>query len=163
MSSSQSLPSGARDHSLAAPDTEPSAASEPNGGDFDDMHHALGRPDGPWVEPYRNRYVCEADGEQARRFIALGWWTRAGTMNNGRDGIFCVNEAGRVALNRWMLARNAAAGLRPWIVGGGGFTTRTILAKTRSAARYALYREISDIWPDSYGDFLKLPVNVRAA
>lgn len=132
--------------------------------DFDDMHHALGRPDGPHVEPYRNRYICEADGPQAARFLALGLWDKAGTMNGGRDGIYQVTLEGRAQVMAWLVASQRAKGLRPWIVTGKGMTASTVIAKSASAAKYDVYLRVSDTYDfGGFLGFLKLGVKARVA
>ena len=79
----------------------------PTNEDFEDMHLALGRPGDPQGKTFRNSYHCEADGDQAKRFEALGWWDRSRLINSGRDAIYIVNDAGKQALADW-LARKAA-------------------------------------------------------
>jgi len=81
-------------------------AIEPTDEDFDDMHHALGRPDDPSVASYRNYYCVAHDSPTANRFRALGWWIESHRINKGRDGIFTVNDDGRKALCAWMQARS---------------------------------------------------------
>lgn len=135
----------------------------PTDADFDDMHHALGRPDGPHVEPYRNRYICATQGPQGDRFDALGLWRRAGTINDGSDTVYVVTDEGQRLTMVWLVARQRAAGLRPWVVHGGGITARTIVAKSRSAARFDVYREISDTYDMTFREFVALGVQVRAA
>lgn len=133
--------------------------------DYDDMHHALGRPDGPHVKPYRNFYCCAADGPESDRFDALGCWRRAGTINEGRDAVFKVTPEGEALLMCWLKARQRAAGIRAWVVHGGGISARTVMAKTRSAARFEVFRQIEDAYhfEDGLRGFLRLGVQVRAA
>lgn len=79
--------------------------STPTDADFDDMHHALGRPRNDHTDCYRNYYACQAGGETAKRFEALGWWDFGRTINEGRNAIYHVNGAGKQALAEWMQAR----------------------------------------------------------
>lgn len=138
---------------------------KPTDEDFDDMHHALGRPDGPHVTPYRNFYSCAADGPSAKRFDALGLWDMGRPINEGRDAVYRVSAEGQRLLMVWLVARQRAAGLRPWVVHGGGITARTVIAKSRSAARFDVYREISDVYlfDDGFRGFLALGVQARVA
>lgn len=135
----------------------------PTDEDFDDMHHALGRPDGPHVEPYRNRYVVGIDSPTAERFLALGLWRLDCKINHGRDGVFSVTPDGYWACMRWLLAKQRADGLRRWTVSGEGFADRQILAKSRSAARAHVWRQRADCWDISFREFLRLGVAVRSA
>jgi hypothetical protein len=80
----------------------------PTDEDFDDMHHALGRPATLDGEPYRNHFVTETLGPTARRFEALGFWTFTRLMNRTRDSVYRVNDAGKAALADWLKA-NAKA------------------------------------------------------
>ena len=70
----------------------------PGDADFDDMHHALGRPKTAAAETYRNHYATEAGGDQARQFEALGWWDYVTTINKHTEAatldIYQVNGAG---------------------------------------------------------------------
>jgi hypothetical protein len=72
-------------------------------GDYDDMHHAIGRKG---IEnPYRNHYCTETDGEVARRFEAIGCWDLRRKINDGRDAIYCLNEQGFEKLRMWLAGR----------------------------------------------------------
>lgn len=135
----------------------------PTDDDFDDMHHALGRPDGPHVEPYRNRYICEIDGPQAQRFMALDLWDRVGTMNAGRDGIFQVTLAGRAMLMDWLKARQLSKGIRAWSVSGRDLPPRVVMAKSPAAARYEVYLQISDAYDMTFREFIGRGIKARAA
>jgi hypothetical protein len=64
---------------------------------LDDVDHALGRPRDPW-DTYRSHYVVEADSDQAAMMDTSDWWKRSVEMNNGRDVVFHVTDAGRAAL-----------------------------------------------------------------
>ena len=77
----------------------------PTDEDYDDMHHALGRPINPAQETYRNYYCCSAETEQPKRFEDLGWWDFVTTINNGRNSIYSVNGAGKQALAEWLGAK----------------------------------------------------------
>lgn len=85
----------------------PYSGPPPGDADFDDMHHALGRPKRADRDTYRNYYCCEAGSETALRFEALGWWDFVRTINDGNDAIYTVNGAGKAALAEWLEKRNA--------------------------------------------------------
>ena len=70
--------------------------------DYDDMLHALGRPDDAHAETYRNYYATERGSDIAERFTQSGWWDFRGHMNDGSDAIYSVNKAGRDALAKWL-------------------------------------------------------------
>lgn len=70
--------------------------------DYDDMHHALGRPRTARQETHRNYYSVGVDSATATRFHTLGWWNLRCTINGGRDGIFEVNHRGLDALEHWL-------------------------------------------------------------
>jgi len=46
--------------------------TQPTDSDFDNMHHALGRPAGPLVRPYRNHFCIGVGSDLARRFEDTG-------------------------------------------------------------------------------------------
>lgn len=75
--------------------------------DFDNMHHALGRPANPSGDCYRNYFCTAAEGELAQRFELLGFWDFGRRINDGRDAIYHVNGAGKQALAEWMRARDS--------------------------------------------------------
>ena len=74
--------------------------------DYDDMHHALGRPDDAWADTYRNYYCTGKDTPIANRFRQLGVWNELHTINDGRDSIFAVNNGGRAMMADWLKARS---------------------------------------------------------
>ena len=81
-------------------------------GDFDDMHHALGRPDLATLragEHDRNYYCVAVGSPWARHAESLGLWTLARVVNSGADAIYTVNEDGRSALADWLSLRSPAA------------------------------------------------------
>ncbi len=82
-----------------------SKAVTPTDDDYDDMHHALGRPRSANAETYRNHYVIEDGSPIAKRFDALGWWDFVRRINDGRDAVYCVNGAGKNALGHWLNRR----------------------------------------------------------
>lgn len=72
--------------------------------DFDDMHHALGRPDLATLlegENYRNFYATEADSPWASHAEALGMWDRI--TREGVDIVtYRLNGDGKSALADWL-------------------------------------------------------------
>jgi hypothetical protein len=77
--------------------------------DFDDMHHAIGRPKGSLKTAYRNYYCTTAGGPQARNFEASPYWDFRRFINGGQDAIYAVNIAGLKALEKWLKARSASS------------------------------------------------------
>lgn len=78
----------------------------PTDADYDDMHHALGRPKRADADTYRNYYCIEVGSAGAKRFEALGWWDFVCTIN-ARDAIYSVNGSGKQALAGWMATDSA--------------------------------------------------------
>lgn len=130
----------------------------PTDADLDDMHHALGRPDGPHVKPYRNAYVIGRDTEEAARKRQTTGWREIGTMNAGADSVFKVTEEGVAAVWAWLAAKNKAAGLRLYEVGGDGLERRQVMAKSHAAAKAEVWRDL-DGW--TWREFLALKPTAR--
>jgi hypothetical protein len=79
--------------------------------DFDDMHHALGRPDLAALtagQNSRNFFATESGSSWAQHAEALGLWDRI--TRQGRGGIvtYRVNADGKSALADWLKLREAA-------------------------------------------------------
>lgn len=80
--------------------------------DFDDLHHALGRPDLDTLlvgECYRNYYATEAGSEWAVRAEQTGFWdliTRVGASMV----TYRVNADGKSALADWLYLAKAPSG-----------------------------------------------------
>lgn len=72
--------------------------------DYDDMHHALGRPKQYRAgdQTVRNSFCCAAGSPTADRFEELGWWVLRCKINDGRDAIYAVSGFGKQALEKWM-------------------------------------------------------------
>lgn len=130
----------------------------PTDADLDDMHHAIGRPDGPHVKPYRNRYVIGRDTAQAARMRETTGWEEAGFMNAGKDSVFMVTPEGAALVWKWLEAKNKAAGLRLYEVGGDGLERRTVMAKSHAAAKAEVWREL-DGW--TWREFLAMRPTAR--
>jgi hypothetical protein len=80
--------------------------------DFDDMHHALGRPDLATLlegENYRNFFATEAGSTWSVHAETLGMWDRI-----TREGVgivtYRVNADGKSALADWLRLREMDAG-----------------------------------------------------
>lgn len=52
---------------------------------------------------YRNYYCTPLDGVTAKRFKTLGLRELTATINDGRDGIYSVTDAGMATLKGWLL------------------------------------------------------------
>ncbi|MCR5876964.1 hypothetical protein [Phenylobacterium sp. J367] len=75
--------------------------------DFDDLHHALGRPDLSTLregECYRNFYATERGSEWAKRAEASGLWDLI-TGSEARMVTYRVNADGKSALEDWLSLR----------------------------------------------------------
>lgn len=135
----------------------------PGDPDYDHMHHALGRPAGRHVEPYRNYFACDPDGPDAKRFEVLGSYWRKGRAISGGLVSYHVTPHGVEQVMAWLDLRNRAAGKRAWRVYGGGFTDRVVIAKSAHAAKYDVWLDVGDVLPGDFGDFLKTGIRARAA
>lgn len=131
--------------------------------DFDHMHHALGRPAGAHVKPYRNYFACDPNGPDAERFEELGlYWSRGAQISGGLVN-FHVTPHGVRNVIAWLELRHRAEGKRAWRVFGGGFSERVVIAKSAHAAKYDVFLEVCDFLEGGFGDFLRLGVRARAA
>ena len=75
---------------------------QPTADDFDDMLHALGRPETVNEEFRRNSFCCEVGSPTETRFKALGCWSFSRTINDGRDAVWRVNAVGLAALGDYL-------------------------------------------------------------
>lgn len=91
--------------------------------DFDDLHHALGRPDLETLlegENYRNFYATEEDSPWAQRAEMLGLWDRI-PRRGSRLVTYRVNGDGKSALADWLTLRALAdAGAEGDVTATGG-------------------------------------------
>ncbi|MBZ9600689.1 hypothetical protein [Phyllobacterium chamaecytisi] len=124
---------------------------------IDHIDHALGRPIFPLLESHRN-YFATSSGTKQAEFSASPNWEKLGQRDD--MAYFAVTETGRWALSDYLAKQE-----QPWkafVVEFDGYT-RIVPAKSRSAARYSYYLEVSDCWSElKFGDFMKRS-KVRAA
>jgi hypothetical protein len=133
---------------------------------LDDMHHALGRPKTPNAIPYRNHFVTDAGGDQARRFEASGLWRLTRLINQGRDAVYRVTDEGVAAVRADIAAKRKAEGIRDYRITYRWFDKDledVIAAKSPAAARYALYLNFDDAFSGSFARFLRIILSVRLA
>ncbi|WP_395443618.1 hypothetical protein [Caulobacter sp. UC70_42] len=131
--------------------------------DLDHMHHALGRPVGPHVVPYRNYFATSTESPDAKRFEEIGLWVKGQGVPGGLT-YYHVNDEGQRRVWSWLSERNRKDGLRAYAVSGGGLiATKTVMAKSRSAAKYAVWLEFSDVVDFGYGEWLSRGPRVRLA
>jgi hypothetical protein len=135
---------------------------------LDHAHHALGRPDGPHVTPYRNYFATEPTTPQALAFEASPFWSRNPRTVPGQLTYYHVTDEGIAAVWAWLRAKQAAKGVRPYTVRVWWDeleppSERDIIAKSRSAAKYRAYLDISDTWSDlTFRRFCDFRISVRA-
>lgn len=134
---------------------------------LDHAHHALGRPDGPHVVPYRNYFATYPVNPEAKAFEASPYWATGGTAPGGLTYYFVTDE-GIAAVWTWLRSQQRAKGLRPYTV-----TTwwdeceppsvDEVVAKSRSAAKYHAFLRFSDAWTDlTFRRFCDFRISVRA-
>lgn len=92
---------------------------------LDHVDHALGRPENPLVETYRNHYSASA--VEADAFRDSRYWEEV-TVGNEQYPVFVVTETGRKALASYLLMEQAQENLgtiqdvcADWCVGVFGF------------------------------------------
>lgn len=135
----------------------------PGKADFDHMLHALGRPGGRHVTPYRNYFACDPAGPDAKRFEILGsYWLKGHSIPGGLATYHVTPHGIREAM-AWLDLRHRAEGKRAWTVYGAGITERIVIAKSAQAAKYDVWLQVGEVLPGDFGDFLKSGVRARAA
>ena len=104
--------------------------------DLDDVDHALGRPFRPY-DTYRDHYATSCPNQKAK-MRASEWWNEGGT----RDEMtwFFVSDSGRDALAD-ELKDHERYGRLYEISRPGEWSGVLVMAKSRSAARYAAYMQ----------------------
>lgn len=124
---------------------------------IDHIDHALGRPIFPLLESHRN-YFAIGPGKLADEFSASPNWKKIGQRDD--MAYFAVTDVGRKTLSDYLATLE-----KPWkafVVEFDGYSS-IVPAKTRAAARYRKYLDISDSWSElGFGDFMKRS-RVRAA
>lgn len=113
---------------------------------FQEMHHALGCPwpDEIMGETYRNYFCTGEDTETADRMRASPHWTN-GRIAHGST-YFHVTDDGKAALREYIMA-NIYVPARFMLTFKHHEGSTVVAAKSRSAARYAAYRESEVDWP----------------
>lgn len=123
---------------------------------MDHIDHALGRPLDPMVESYRNFF--STDGDLADEMAASPLWEESAGGYRLRH--FHVTRAGRKALAAHL--REIGDQHRSFVVKFDGFE-RTVIATSRSKARYSYFLDISDCWAElNFKDYCKR-ASVRVA
>lgn len=121
---------------------------------MDRIDHALGRPLDPVQETFRNRYVV--DGKLADELAASPHWQEHAWSGSLR--YFSVTDDGRNALTVHL--REIGDPHRAFVVKFEGFD-HTVVATSRSKAKYSSFLDISDAMPDlTFVDFCRR-VSVR--
>lgn len=122
---------------------------------LDLIDHALGRPTLPLAETYRNHFATEAGSNRAKEFSKSLHWKKIG--QNGDMAFFAVTDLGRHALSDHLkqLPDNKIFVVSYWQ------WSKIVTAKSRSAARYDVFCDVSDSGDISFGEFLKVS-SVRA-
>lgn len=122
---------------------------------MDRIDHALGRPTFPLQETYRNHFATDVDSNRAKEFSRSLHWRKCG--QNGDMAFFAVTDLGRHALADHLkqLPDNRIFVVSYWE------WTKIVTAKSRAAARYDVFREVSDCGDISFSEFLKVS-SVRA-
>lgn len=120
--------------------------------DLDDVDHALGRPLAPLTGTTRNHFATEADGPAADRMRRSPWWTPVGDAHG--CSFFAVTAAGREALDRHLRSRPCRHRAFRVVMDGG--EPHTVIATSRSGARYLAFLDRREVDPDiRFGDFCR--------
>lgn len=110
---------------------------------FDHIDHALGRPVDPMGETYREYFAANTRSKTAREMASSPHWNYFGSA--GDMSFFEVTTAGREALRDHLKAIGDRH--RAFSIAWGGMTS-TVIAETRSKARYLAFLRISDVYPE---------------
>jgi hypothetical protein len=106
---------------------------------FDRMDHALGRYFDPAGETHRNYFAVQAGSDLASEFNRSPYWALSGQQ--GDMAYYYVTDAGIAALKAHLAEFAPISAFVVWFDGH----SRTIAAKSSSAAKYSYWMEISDI------------------
>ena len=122
---------------------------------LDLIDHALGRPTFPLKETYRNYFATDANSDLAEKFAKSSHWRKCGQRDD--MAFFAVTELGRHALADHLkqLPDNKIFVVSHWQ------WSKIVTAKSRSAARYDVFCDVSDGIDISFTEFLKVS-SVRA-
>lgn len=122
---------------------------------LDLIDHALGRPTFPLDVTYRNYFAIGAESDLAKNFSESLNWRKSGQRDD--MAYFAVTELGRHALADHLkqLPDNKIFVVSYWE------WSKIVTAKSRSAARYDVYRDVNDAYDIPFVDFLKAS-SVRA-
>lgn len=129
---------------------------------MDKIDHALGRPLDPLKETYRDHYAVDKDSAIAAEFRDSPHWEegRASGLNQ-KMAWFYVTDAGRSALASYLKSIGDAH--KSFNVSFRGYDG-SVVAKTRSEARYSRFLEIADVDPDlTFKEFCKTATVRRVA
>lgn len=117
---------------------------------MDRIDHALGRPVDPLVESYRNYYAIDRKCDLAAAMRVDPLWQECGRMDD--MAYFHVTQAGRNALRSHL--RSIGDRHKIFTIQFDGIVS-SVVAETRSKARYSKWLDISDARPDlCFRDFL---------
>lgn len=116
---------------------------------FDEIDHALGRPNNPCFETSRNFFGVEVGSAKAKELQADPYWQH--TRDFAGTSGFIVSEAGKVALAEY-LKDNWTPPKRYDVTWAG--ITQTVTADKPGQAKYQLWLdcEFTDL---PFGDFVK--------
>nr|WP_278422955.1 hypothetical protein [Brucella anthropi]DAM62868.1 MAG TPA: hypothetical protein [Caudoviricetes sp.] len=119
------------------------------------IDHALGRPTFPLEETYRNHFATDADSNRAKEFSKSLHWRKTGQRDD--MAFFAVTDLGRHALADHLknLPDNKIFVVSYWK------WSKIVTARSRSAARYDVFLDVSDSSDISFREFLKVS-SVRA-
>ncbi|MFC7065038.1 hypothetical protein [Brucella rhizosphaerae] len=122
---------------------------------IDHIDHALGRPTFPLKETSRNHFATDVDTDLANKFSRSPNWRKSG--QNGDMAFFAVTDLGRHALADHLkrLPDNKVFVVSYWE------WSKIVVAKSRAAARYNVFLEVSDAGDIPFREFLKIS-SVRA-
>lgn len=117
---------------------------------LDRIDHALGRPTFPLKETYRNYFATGADSKIAKEFSKSLHWRKSG--QNGDMVYFAVTDLGRHALadHLKLLPDNKIFIVSYWE------WSKIVTAKSRAAARYDVFLDVSDCSEITFPEFLKV-------
>ena len=122
---------------------------------MDLIDHALGRPTFPLKETYRNYFATSEGNPEAPHFDQSPHWQRSGE----RFGMtyYAVTDESRKALADHL---HTLPQFKPFVVKYWEWS-KIVTAKSRAAARYSVFLDVSDAGDIPFREFLKIS-SVRA-